>query len=360
MRQLTDADGAVTLARTYDPYGTVNTSSGAGSSTYGFASEYQSGDSVYLRSRFYTPSTGRFLTRDTWNGDANRPLSLNRWAYVEGNPVNLTDPLGLCPNCFVFFFPGAGNQGDTNNNGNMDDDDLGMGEAQMVQDLRSRTGATVIPIYPYGAGVGGNIIKDNIFEAIIPTMKQKSNIPWHKAQEIIARLLGDDIFACYNSNYGVGQFDDNLLEIAFIAYSGGGQMAYSTAQELDGKLVVDNLILFGSPVIFHKGMGNIDTLWSFFGTQDSLPLIRSGAWSLTTDKWTFCELFGDDESPYIHYDEHHNNDYFDVNPGKFNGSFCFGKYPEKSISREVAAKSGLSHYEANLVYFVNIITGTSK
>jgi hypothetical protein len=38
---------------------------------------------------------GRFLTRDTWSGDANRPLSFNRWAYTEGNPINLVDPSGL-------------------------------------------------------------------------------------------------------------------------------------------------------------------------------------------------------------------------------------------------------------------------
>jgi hypothetical protein len=37
------------------------------------------------------------LTRDTWPGEVNRPLSLNRWGYVEGNPVNLTDPTGYFP-----------------------------------------------------------------------------------------------------------------------------------------------------------------------------------------------------------------------------------------------------------------------
>lgn len=31
-------------------------------------------------------------------GDVNRPLSLNRWMYVEGNPINLTDPSGNTPN----------------------------------------------------------------------------------------------------------------------------------------------------------------------------------------------------------------------------------------------------------------------
>lgn len=39
---------------------------------------------------------GRFLTRDTWAGNYNRPLSLNRWNYTEGNPVNYTDPSGRC------------------------------------------------------------------------------------------------------------------------------------------------------------------------------------------------------------------------------------------------------------------------
>lgn len=60
-----------------------------------------SGDStqlLYLRSRYYASGTGRFLTRDTWGGDYNRPLSLNRWMYVEGNPVNFTDPSGREPN----------------------------------------------------------------------------------------------------------------------------------------------------------------------------------------------------------------------------------------------------------------------
>ncbi|MCG2786472.1 MAG: hypothetical protein L6461_15375 [Anaerolineae bacterium] len=59
-------------------------------------SEYQSDDSVYLRTRHYAPSTGRFLTRDTWSGDANRPLSLNGWVYAKMNPVNLADQSGKC------------------------------------------------------------------------------------------------------------------------------------------------------------------------------------------------------------------------------------------------------------------------
>lgn len=51
---------------------------------------------LYLRARYYNPTDGRFQSRDTWRGDYNRPLSLNRWMYVEGNPVNRVDPSGHC------------------------------------------------------------------------------------------------------------------------------------------------------------------------------------------------------------------------------------------------------------------------
>jgi len=40
------------------------------------------------------PGTGRFLTRDTWAGDYDDPMSLNKWMYVMGNPVMYTDPSG--------------------------------------------------------------------------------------------------------------------------------------------------------------------------------------------------------------------------------------------------------------------------
>lgn len=37
------------------------------------------------------------MSRDTWQGDYNRPLSLNRWNYGYGNPVKYTDPTGRFP-----------------------------------------------------------------------------------------------------------------------------------------------------------------------------------------------------------------------------------------------------------------------
>lgn len=65
---------------------------------FSYTSEY-SGDSTqltYLRSRYYASGTGRFLTRDTWNGNANSPMSFNRWNYGDSNPISHIDPTGTC------------------------------------------------------------------------------------------------------------------------------------------------------------------------------------------------------------------------------------------------------------------------
>lgn len=40
---------------------------------------------------------GRFLTKDTWEGDANLPMSFNKWNYVNGNPITYHDPTGHVP-----------------------------------------------------------------------------------------------------------------------------------------------------------------------------------------------------------------------------------------------------------------------
>ncbi len=99
--QLTSASGQVTSAKSYDPYGVVTQTIGAGQSAYGYTGEQQDAASgmVYLRARYYNVNDGRFQSRDTWGGDANSPMSMNRWGYVEGNPVNLTDPSGYHPDC---------------------------------------------------------------------------------------------------------------------------------------------------------------------------------------------------------------------------------------------------------------------
>ena len=95
VRQVADAAGDVTLAQSFKPYGGVLESAGDGATAYAFTGEWTDETGlVHLRARYYAPASGRFLTRDPWGGDRQRPMTLNGFAYVEANPVNRTDPTG--------------------------------------------------------------------------------------------------------------------------------------------------------------------------------------------------------------------------------------------------------------------------
>jgi RHS repeat-associated protein len=110
VRQVLDPAGSVTLAQSYDPFGNPLSSAGAGSSVFGYTGEQVDASTglVYLRARYYSSMTGRFLSKDPWKGDDLQPQSLNGWSYVEGNPINRIDPRGRCygPATFLRSIPG--------------------------------------------------------------------------------------------------------------------------------------------------------------------------------------------------------------------------------------------------------------
>jgi len=107
VRQLTDASGAVTLAKTYKPFGEVLSSTGSGASVFGFDGESTDTTGLqYLRARYYSSSIGRFVSRDTWGGDSKIPMSYNAWVFGYANPIFNTDPSGLYPNGIDHTEPG--------------------------------------------------------------------------------------------------------------------------------------------------------------------------------------------------------------------------------------------------------------
>jgi hypothetical protein len=52
---------------------------------------------MHVGARYYDALVGRFISADTYLGDIGNPQSLNRYAYVENDPVNHVDPTGHKP-----------------------------------------------------------------------------------------------------------------------------------------------------------------------------------------------------------------------------------------------------------------------
>jgi RHS repeat-associated protein len=79
------------------PYGESWYESG-GTNKFKFTSYERDSESGndYAMARFYINRFGRFCSPDPLAGSTGNPQSLNRFAYVTSDPVNFTDPLGLC------------------------------------------------------------------------------------------------------------------------------------------------------------------------------------------------------------------------------------------------------------------------
>ena len=80
----------------YDAYGNLVASSVVVANVYLYCGEQFDPDLgfYYLRARYMDPNSGRFWTRDTDEGDQEDPLSIHKYLYCEGNPINGRDPSG--------------------------------------------------------------------------------------------------------------------------------------------------------------------------------------------------------------------------------------------------------------------------
>lgn len=48
----------------------------------------------YLNARYYDPRNGRFITRDTYRGELNKPDTKHLYVYCANNPIKYVDPSG--------------------------------------------------------------------------------------------------------------------------------------------------------------------------------------------------------------------------------------------------------------------------
>ena len=96
-RLLTTTNGGVANAFAYDAWGTLIASNGLPQTVYLYTGEQFDPHLgfYYLRARYLNTGTGRFWTRDSWEGNQSDPISLHKYLYCHADPVNGTDPSGL-------------------------------------------------------------------------------------------------------------------------------------------------------------------------------------------------------------------------------------------------------------------------
>ncbi|GBG07986.1 RHS repeat-associated core domain-containing protein [Paenibacillus agaridevorans] len=93
---LVDSAGVVQASYRYDAFGNHLESMGTVENPIRYAGYQYDEESelYYLNARYYDPKIARFLSEDTYRGNARDPLSLNLYTYTINNPLKYYDPSG--------------------------------------------------------------------------------------------------------------------------------------------------------------------------------------------------------------------------------------------------------------------------
>ena len=96
---ITDSDGNITDTYEYDTYGKMIAHTGDTYAMFGYNGRdgviTDDNGLIYMRAQYYSPELRRFINADVVAGDISDAVTLNRYAYANGNPVSFVDPFGL-------------------------------------------------------------------------------------------------------------------------------------------------------------------------------------------------------------------------------------------------------------------------
>ena len=88
----------VTDSFSYGPYGELNNHTGSSTTPFQYNGQFgvqtDPNGLLYMRARYYNPAIQRFISQDTLLGDLDPGISLNRFAYANGDPIDGIDPTG--------------------------------------------------------------------------------------------------------------------------------------------------------------------------------------------------------------------------------------------------------------------------
>jgi len=98
---ITDSNGTITDTFAYDTYGKLISRTGTSNVIFGYNGRdgvvADNNGLIYMRARYYSPDMKRFVNADIVAGKLSNAITLNRFAYANGNPVSFVDPFGLSP-----------------------------------------------------------------------------------------------------------------------------------------------------------------------------------------------------------------------------------------------------------------------
>lgn len=96
---ISDASGNITDTFAYDTYGKLISRTGTNKVIFGYNGRdgvvTDDNGLIYMRARYYSPEMKRFVNADIVAGQISNAVTLNRFAYANGNPVSFVDPFGL-------------------------------------------------------------------------------------------------------------------------------------------------------------------------------------------------------------------------------------------------------------------------
>jgi RHS repeat-associated protein len=97
---LSDEVGAVTDKYAYSPFGSLTNKAGSSENLFTYVGRYglmnENDGFYYVRARYYDSALGRFAGKDLYKGLIDNPKDLNRFSYVNNNPIRFVDINGLC------------------------------------------------------------------------------------------------------------------------------------------------------------------------------------------------------------------------------------------------------------------------
>ena len=95
---LTDISANVTDTFSYGPYGEPANHTGSSTTPFQyngqFAVQTDPSGPLYMRARYYNPAIKRFINQDALFGTIDPGISLNRFGFANGDPVDGFDPTG--------------------------------------------------------------------------------------------------------------------------------------------------------------------------------------------------------------------------------------------------------------------------